>query len=42
MMACTQANPLLPLEIFLLTMLLEEHKEIQRLRTLVSEMRMKD
>lgn len=26
MMACTQANHLLPLEIFLLTMLLEEHK----------------
>jgi hypothetical protein len=42
MMACTQANHLLPLEIFLLTMLLEEHKEIQRLGTLVKEMGMKD
>ena len=38
MMACTQANHLLPLEIFLFTMLLEEHKEIQHLRRLVAEL----
>jgi hypothetical protein len=37
MMACTQANHLLPLETFLLTMLLEEHKEIQRLQRMVAE-----
>lgn len=38
MMACTQADHLLPLEIFLFTMLMEEHKEIQRLRRLVAEL----
>jgi hypothetical protein len=39
MMACTQANHLLPLEIFLFTMLLEEHKEIRRTRMMVDELR---
>lgn len=38
MMACTQANHLLPLEIFLFTMLLEEHKEIRRIRAQVEEL----
>jgi hypothetical protein len=38
MMACTQANHLLPLEIFLLTMLLEEHKEVRRIRRIVDEL----
>ena len=38
MMACTQANHLLPMEIFLLTMLLEEHKEIQRLQRVLAEL----
>jgi hypothetical protein len=38
MMPCTQANPLLPLEIFLFTMLLEEHKEIRRIRRIVDEL----
>ena len=36
MMACTQANHLLPLEIFLFTMLLEEHKEIRRIRRILA------
>lgn len=39
MMACTQANHLLPLEIFLFTMLLEEHKELRRVRRMMEEMR---
>ncbi len=38
MMPCTQANHLLPLEIFLFTMLLEEHKEIRRLRRRLDEL----
>lgn len=41
LMACTQANHLLPLEIFLFTMLLEEHKEIQRIRRILEELREK-
>jgi hypothetical protein len=39
MMPCTQANHLLPLEIFLLTMLLEEHKEIRRIRRMLDELK---
>ena len=35
MMACTQANYLLSLGIFLFTVLLEEGKEVRRLRRLV-------
>ena len=38
MMPCTVADHLLPLEIFLFTMLLEEHKEIKRIRRLVDEL----
>jgi hypothetical protein len=37
-MACNQANHLLPLEIFFLAMLVEEHKEITRLRRQVEEL----
>jgi hypothetical protein len=39
MMPCTQANHLLPLEIFLFTMLLEEHKEIKQLRRILEELK---
>jgi hypothetical protein len=38
MMPCTQANHLLPLEIFLFTMIKEEHKEIRRIRRMVDEL----
>ena len=38
MMPCTQANHLLPLEIFLFTMILEEHKEVRRLRGIVENL----
>lgn len=41
MMPCTQANHLLPLEIFLFTMILEEHKEIRRIRRILDEMQLK-
>lgn len=39
MMACTVADHLLPLEIFLFTMLLEEHKEIRRIKRIVDQLR---
>jgi hypothetical protein len=41
MMACTVADHLLPFEVFLLAMLLEERKEIMRLRRSVDELRRK-
>jgi hypothetical protein len=37
MMACNQANHLLPLEIFFFAMLLEEHKEVKRLQRQIDE-----
>jgi hypothetical protein len=40
-MPCTQANHLLPLEIFLFTMILEEHKEIRRIRRMLDELLLK-
>jgi hypothetical protein len=39
MMACNQANHLLPLEIFFFAMLLEEHKEVQRLQSEIERLR---
>ena len=39
LMACTVADQVLPLEIFLFTMLMEEHKEVMRLRREVEEMK---
>ena len=38
LMAVNYANHLLPFETFLLAMLLEEHKEIVRLRGMIEEM----
>ena len=40
LMACNQADHVLPLEIFFFAMLIEEHKEIQRLRRRVEELGM--
>jgi hypothetical protein len=41
MMPCNQANHLLPLEIFLFTMILEEHKEIRRIKRMLNELQLK-
>jgi len=41
MMAYTQANHLLPFEVFLLMMLLEEHKEVRRIRNILAEFQFK-
>jgi hypothetical protein len=41
MMPCTQANHLLPLEIFLFTMILEEPKEIRRIKRMLNELKLK-
>ena len=41
MLACTQADHLLPIEIFLFTILLEQQKEISSLRRLLEENEMK-
>ena len=41
MLACTQADHLLPIEIFLFTVLLEQQKEISSLRTQMGENEMK-
>jgi hypothetical protein len=41
MMPCTQASHLLPLEIFLFTMLLEEHKELRRIKRMLDELQLK-
>ena len=38
LMAINQANHLIPLEAFFLAMLLEEHKEIKRLKQMVKEL----
>jgi hypothetical protein len=38
LMACTCADHLLPLEVFLFAMLMEEHKEIMRLRRGIREL----
>jgi hypothetical protein len=41
MMPCTQANHLQPLEVFLFTMIKEEHKEIRRIRRMLEELKVK-
>jgi len=41
MLACTQADHLLPIEIFLFTVLLEQQKEISSLMTQMEENQMK-
>ena len=41
MMPCTQANHQQPLEVFLFTMIKEEHKEIRRIRRMLEELQLK-
>ena len=40
MMPYNQENHLLPLEIFLFTMILEEHKEIRQIRRMLAEVQL--
>jgi hypothetical protein len=41
MLACTQADHLLPIEIFLFTIMLEQQRQITRLKMEVEEVRVK-